>query len=524
VTTPAKLALPLLGLLACPIPPPAVDIAPPTVLSVLPAPAAADVTADAVIQVCFDAPLRADTVTDAAAVLSRADGHTLHPVAATVALDASATCLGISPASPLAPASHYQLELKNTLLGANGVALNDSKTADAYDTTFATVGPAATAILLVPSDGLPNAPLDLAQVVLAFSAPVSIAEAAAPFSILPGGGPSSLSTDGRLATAAFEGAPAGTAVQVAIAAGLQDPSGQLPATGGPLGFTLSGCSEGSAPNLGAALAIPRDVDAWVQFATDRPGLCGASVNDSSSADAGVLRATAATCTGSYDPCNLSIGCLCTLPVAGLGPGDSVAITPTLEGYDGQIGVGTAESFQTAEALPALVITEVLPGAKTVSFIELQNRGPNALDLSGVQLVDCGLSLGCASPKGSFVAFGPPAGVGSSTLAPNAYALLADATFAATSAPPDALILAPIAGDAMLHLSSTGYQSIGVFLSNPAVPVSTYDGSLLPQTGYSIERIDPGATDATPNDWAIATVLGGTPGACNSVTPGAECDP
>jgi hypothetical protein len=54
-------------------------------------------------------------------------------------------------------------------------------------------------------------------------------------------------------------------------------------------------------------------------------------------------------------------------------------------------------------------------------------------------------------------------------------------------------------------------------------VSSYDGSVLPRTGVSLERIDPATADPAPRNWALSTAAGGTPAACNSVTAGSLCD-
>ena len=252
---------------------------------------------------------------------------------------------------------------------------------------------------------------------------------------MPGGAPSTLSTDGRLATAPFTGAPGGSEVAVELSPALTDPSGQPPQTEGPLDFTLGPCAEGSAPNVALASTVAEDVDAWLEFAVDSPGLCGALVADPGSSDAGVAQLAVASCSAPYNPCALDAGgslCLCEVAIDALGPGDVIQVVPTLLGFDGQLGSGPPTSFQTSAPLPTLVLTEVYPGPKTSAFVEVQNRGAAPLELQGMLLADCGLSLGCSALKSTPLPFGPAGNGGSATLAPNGYALFVDPTF---DAPP-----------------------------------------------------------------------------------------
>ena len=75
----------------------------------------------------------------------------------------------------------------------------------------------------------------------------------------------------------------------------------------------------------------------------------------------------------------------------------------------------------------------------------------------------------------------------------------------------------------MHLSDTELQSLALLASSCEATVSMDDGSILPQAGHSLERIDPNQPDAVAGNWAVSEVPGGTPGACNSVTPGDACD-
>jgi hypothetical protein len=506
-------------LAACDASPPDLDVTSPKVLSVVPNDGAVDVSLTAQVTACFDRAMDPTTVTPANVIFSRLDGHVVQPLAVTLSLSADATCLAVSPSSRLAPSSHYRLELEKGLLSASGVEI--SSKAVVFTASFATLAPAAAVAMLIPQDGMLNAPLNLSQVLLSFSAPVTLADGGVPFSLTPVGGVSSLSSDGQLASASFPGASSGTSVSLARASDLIDPSGQTPLTGGALGFTMGGCPENGPPSLGEGLVVARDRDALVSFAVDRPSLCGALVQDPACPDAGSL-SSAAECQAPYDPCQSTLLCLCTVALVGLCPGDSIEATPSATGFDGQVGAAASIVFSASPALPGLVLTEVKGGAKGSAFVEVQNRTDGPLDLLGLSLADCALSLGCSSPK-TTQPFGPFAGMGSTTLASDAYALLVDPAFDASSAPSGALLLAPQAQASLLSLSTTHVQSLALFAPAFGAVVSSYDGSVLPQSGVSLERIDPGAADPLPRNWSLSTAAGGTPGACNSVTAGFLCD-
>ncbi len=334
-------------------------------------------------------------------------------------------------------------------------------------------------------------------------------------------GASSLSADGRLASASFSGAPSGTEITVTLSGDLLDPSGQTPLTAGTLGFKMGSCPESGPPSLGAGLVLARDRDALLSFAVDRPGLCGAALVDPGCPDAGSMPSPA-QCQAPYDPCAASMLCLCTVPLVGLCPGSSVEVTPAATGFDGQVGTAAEVGFSSSPALPGLVLTEVKGGSKVSAFVEVQNRGRGPIDLLGLTLADCGLTLGCSTPKKSQL-FGSFGGIGSTRLAPNGFALLVDPSFDSSTVPPDALLLAPLAQASLLSLSATHVQSLALFSPDFAAVVSSYDGSVLPQTGISLERIDPATADPAPRNWARSTATGGTPGACNSVTAGVLCD-
>lgn len=523
-----RFALFSLGLIACGLATPQVDPTAPRVVSVTPPSGASGVLPRAPVIVCFDHAMQPATATASTVVLSRADGHRTEPQDPVLTFSPDGTCLTLTPLTALAPSSHYQLSLKRGLLSQGGVTVGDKKAATAFTSAFMTAGPAATATLVSPGDGMLNAPSDLAQLVISFSAPVSLSDGAGsgggPFVSSPGGAPSTLSADGRLASSPFSGSPPGTQVLVSLAANLIDPSGQLPATGGSIEFTMGPCAETTPPTLGEGVVVSRDVDALLQTIVSRPGLCSAAVFDPACPDAGASP-SAASCADAYDPCEGSAGCLCTVALTGLCPGDATQVTAQETGFNGALGVGQAQSFLAAPPLTPLVLTEIRGGNKTSAFLEVQNRGPIALDLLGVSVVDCKLSLGCQGSTSAPQAFGPFQGLGSTVLQPEAYALLVDPTFDSAAAPADALLLSPQGGSSLLHLSTTGLQSLALLSPQSGLtPVSTYDGEMRPSATLSIERIAPGASDALRGNWALSAMPGGTPGACNSVTPGADCDP
>ena len=518
-----QLAILIVCDVACDASPPNLDVTSPKVLSVVPSDGAVGVAPNAEVTVCLDQAMDPSTVSSTDVVLSREDGHLVAALSTTVSLSADGGCISVSPWSALAPSSHYRLELEKGLLSASGVEI--SSKAVQFTSSFTTLGPPAQTAMLIPTDGMLNAPLNLSQVLLSFSAPVTLVDAGAPFSLTPVGGVASLSSDGQLVSAPFPGASSGTVISLALSSELVDPSGQTPLTGGALGFTMGGCPENGPPSLGQGLVVARDRDALVSFAVDRPSLCGALVQDPACPDAGSL-SSAAECQAPYDPCQSSLLCLCTVPLVGLCPGDLIEATPSATGFDGEVGTAASIAFSASPALPGLVLTEVKAGPKGSAFVEVQNRTNGPLELLGLSLADCGLSLGCSSQKttqsfGSFGSFG--AGTGSTTLASNGYALLVDPAFDASSAPIGALLLAPQAQASLLSLSTTHAQSLALFSPDFSAVVSSYDGSVLPQTGVSLERIDPATADPAPRNWSLSTAAGGTPGACNSVTAGVLCD-
>ena len=509
----------VLSLAGCGVRPPNLDVASPKVVSVVPADGAVGVSLIAQVTACLDRPMDPTTVSSTDVTLSRDDGHQVEALSTTISLSADASCITLSPWSLLAPSSHYRFELEKGLLSVGGIEIS-SKVVQ-FSAEFTTVAPAAVTAMLIPLDGMLAAPLDLSQVLLSFSAPVALTDGGSPFALQPAGGPATLSPDGRFARAPFMGAPSGTPIKVTLSPDLVDPSGQSPLTAGPLGFTMGNCPENGPPSLGQGLVLPRDSDALLSFAVDRPSLCGAQVEDGLCPDAGSLTAPA-QCQAPYDPCQASLLCLCTVPLIGLCPGDSVAVTPTALGFSGQIGLSPAIAFEASPALPGLVLTEVRAGPKSSAFVEVQNRSGGPLDLLGLSLADCGLTLGCSSPKKT-QPFGSFGGIGSTTLAPNGYALLVDPGFDPSAAPGGALLLAPQGQASLLSLSTTKAQSLALFSPTFSAVVSSYDGSVLPRSGVSLERIDPATADPMPRNWSLSTAAGGTPGACNSVTAGAFCD-
>jgi hypothetical protein len=509
----------LVALLGCGVGPPPLDVSSPQVVSVDPSDGASGVGLLAAIVACLDRPMNPATVTAADVTLSRVEGSQNVSVSVTVSLSADGTCITASPWSVLAPASHYRFELEKGLLSVAGVEIS-SKTVQ-FASGFTTLAPAARATMLIPLDGMLAAPLDLSQVLLQFSAPVAMADGGTPFTLGASGGPAVLSADGLFATAPFLGAPRGTAISVALASDLVDASGQAPLTADRLGFTMGSCPENGPPGLGAGLVVARDRDALLQFAVDRPSLCGAQVHDPGCPNAAAL-ASPAQCSAPYDPCNASLLCLCTVPLVGLCAGDHLAVSPVSRGFDGQVGSTAEVSFDTSPALPGLVLTEVRGGSKSTAFVEVQNRSGAPIDLLGLELSDCGLTLGCANPKNS-QAFGAFGGLGTTTLQPDAYALLVNPGYTASNAPAGALLLSPLGEASLISLSSTKMQSLAIFSPSFGAVVSSYDGSVLPKAGFTLERVDPAAADPLPGNWSLSTASGGTPGACNSVTAGQLCE-
>lgn len=511
-----------IALTACGPTAPTLDVASPRVLSVIPADGATGVTRTTTVTACLDHALRPDTAIPSNVILSRTSAHHTTEVGAAVGLSADGRCVELDPAAPLAPQSHYQLDLRKGLLSLSGVALGSKSVP--FSASFTTAAQPARATLFIPSDGMLAAPLDLSQILMSFSQPVFVAtDGGAPFAVSPGGGHAMLSLDGRIGFSPFLTSVAGPgrAIAIDLNPSLRDNSDQSPGTGGLLGFTLGNCAEGSAPNVGGGTVVARDRDGLLTFVVDRPSVCNAAINDPACPDAGAV-ATQAQCDAPYDPCTGGVSCLCTVPLVELCPGDSLDVTPEVEGFNGQLGSAAPVPTTLSPALPQLVLTEVFAAPKATAFIEVQNRGPAPLDLLGLTLADCAGSLGCASP-GKQQAFGAFQGNGTTALAAGAYALLVDPTFDPSTAPAEALLLSPIEQASLLHLSTSHVQTLAIFSPNAAAPLSTQSSSALPRSGLSLERTDPSAPDCIQGNWALSQTAAGTPGACNSSTPGPLCD-
>ncbi len=522
-------ALPLLALAAGCLPPLSQSIpAPPAIASTVPADGAKGVPATVAPEVCFDQPLDPSTVSSATFVLLRAQGKTHPHVPLSVTVDASGDCALLTPAGPLAPTSGYEVEVTDAAHAQSGLAVaHATGQRIVFTASFTTAGPPTRAALLVPSDGALSVPLDLAEIEVAFSRPV--AGSRSPLALSPVGGPSSLDPSGLLASVEPPALEPGGFVGVALDPALVDADGDRPRTPDALGFTIGQCAEGSPPSVGEGEVAPRDRDALLFFLVDRPSLCAATVDEEGCPDAGAVTVPA-VCPSAYDPCTGGLLCDCQVPLVGLCPGGSAEAIPLATGWNGETGSADLPApFTLSPPLPPLVLSELMlapTGSRSqAEYVEVANAGALPVDLLGVSLASCAGSPGCTAP-GKAQPFGPLSPGGSTALPPGGYALLVGEGFDPTlypDLPQDALLLAPRAGGALLSLSATKPQAVGLFPADgTATPLSTFDGSLLPRPGLSLERVDPSAPDPLPQGFSLAALPGGTPGACNSVTPAADC--
>jgi len=514
-------------LLCCGPARPAIDVQAPRVSSVDPADGAIGVSLNAVVTFCFDRAMQPLTIDPTNTSLARVVGRHRTALAISVSASDDARCFTLAPAGRLSPSSAYELSLYKGALSAAGVELSHgSGQKTAFRSAFRTRGARAQASLLVPSEGTVHAPLDLASVEVSFSQAVTSAQAA--FEAEPGALQGVLASDGLGAAASFPGpGVAGEVVSVNLQPGVHDANGDPPETTAPLGFTFGSCAEGVPPALGAGLALGRDRDAVLLFLADRPSMCDARLVDPTCPDAGSLP-TAASCDQAYDPCVGGGSCQCLVPLVALCPGDTLSVSPTARGWNGQTASGTPVALTLAPKLPALVLGELMlkpvAGKRTEAYVEVQNTGAEPLDLQGIVLADCHGTVGCFAPAKE-QPFGPFSPGGTTVLAAHGYALLVGGSFDASlypDLPAQTLLLAPLDHGPLLRLSTNRQQPVGLIDGASGALLSSFDGSLLPAEGLSLERIDPRAPDPLPGNWAMGNALGGTPGSCNSVTDEASC--
>ncbi len=514
-------------LIACPPGAPTLDIQTPVVVVVTPPDGGTAVPLSTAPEICFSEAMDPTTITPASVKLERRAGGKKLDASATPSLDGDGHCLTLDPPGSLAPSSGYEIALTTVVTSAAGVKLAHPKGGTTgFFSTFFTAGAPTQSSLWIPTNGALAAPLDLSEVLVAFSRPVS--GPANPLDLAPPGGGSSF-VDPFHAVAPLPALSVGESFSVTLDATLIDPDGNPPVLPGSLGFTVGQCPEGSPPSVSGGTVLPRDRDALLLYQVDRPCLCAAQVEEPGCPDAGFLAAPA-TCTAPYDPCQGGLLCSCAVPLVDLCPGGAAQATPLATGWNGQVGTAAdTSSFELSAPLPPLALTEVLlsPADSRASgaFVEVANLGDTPLDLLGLQLANCAGTVACALPSRT-QAFGALVPGGPTVIPPHGYALLVDGHFDASqdaTLPAETLLLSPQDGSPLLSLSTSKPQPIGLLAAGSAgPPLSTFDGSLLAQKGLSAERIDAAAPDPQPGNWSTTTIPGGTPGACNSVTPAAAC--
>jgi hypothetical protein len=506
---------------------PELDVQAPRVLSVDPADGQSGVARDVAMTLCFDRAMQSSTFDGSSVTLTRAVGGTRDVVPLIIVPSGDGRCFTLTPQALLSPQNDYALTVTKDVLSAAGVELDhQSGQKTAFRSSFRTRGAGARATLLVPAEGTVHAPLDLATIELSFTEPLTAAGAA--FEAEPGMLLGELAADGLSATATTTGTPTpGETIEVNLGPTMRDVSGMMPEIIAPLRFTYGACAEGAAPSLGAGLVLARDRDALLLYEVARPSLCDATLLDTHCPDGGAI-VTAAVCTQAYDPCVTGSGCQCLVPLVHLCAGDDASVVPLARGWNGKTASAPVVAFRLSTELPAVVLGELMlsPPANKRSqvYLEVQNLGDDPVDLQGLVLADCRGTVGCFAPAHE-QAFGPSTAGGLTVLSGRGYALLVDGSFDASlypGLPPETLLLSPSDRSPLMHLSTKSPQPIGLIDAASGALLSSFDGSVTPTEGVSIERIDPHAPDPMPGSWALGSAPGGTPGGCNSLTPEVDC--
>lgn len=225
------------------------------------------------------------------------------------------------------------------------------------------------------------------------------------------------------------------------------------------------------------------------------------------------------CAG-FDPCRPgAVACPAAVRIDGLCPGRRVAWRLLAEDLAGNLAApGPWHEARTAPPVPRPVLSEVLVDAAAPEeggeYAEVANLGSGETDLAGWHLAKRAASGSWT--RCTLEALGGP-------VPPGGYGLLVGGAYDGRYA------LAPD-----LPLYRCGTWALLGGLSNdepPALALEAPDGTSASTMGLaspllrcgerSVERIHPAGPDEAAN-LACSRAAGGTPGACNTVTPPEEC--
>jgi hypothetical protein len=224
------------------------------------------------------------------------------------------------------------------------------------------------------------------------------------------------------------------------------------------------------------------------------------------------------CPG-HDPCAPGVRCPVAASLEGICPGRELLLRLHAEDLAGNRSApGPWRRARTAPGVPRPVLTEVLVDAATPEaggeFAEVANLGTAESDLAGFAL-----AKQTASGAWSRCALEPLGG----PIPPGGHALVAGGAYDGRYDLPPGTVLYRCGATALLGGLANDRP--------PALALEAPGGGRVSSLGVeaaapdcasrSVERIHPSGPDAAPN-LACARSSPGTPGACNDVTPRAEC--
>ena len=518
------------------------DLAPlPRIVSVEPKGSGIDPTT-VVGQIIFSEPVAADGLLDGkqlalvrradaqaiAAAAARADGIAADApvVAVAVALASDGRTALVRPAAPLDPDTGYAWVIGSHLHStSNRPVLDPEGRARAWTVSFETgAAPDRTAPVprwVEPPNG--PAPANLRRLVIAFGEPVqgALALTTGPAGVSLQLAPDRLGLDLQAALgevlapslAAVQDLAGNRAVGLAAMAVSPCPDATAPAPDlagltigvGALSLRLA-TTVGELARLGVEIGVPFGEVACGQA----PGAGGT-----------VSRWGEVLACPGQDPCRPgAVQCPAAVEVSGLCPGTRYRLRVLAEDLAGlRATPGPWIETATAPGSAQPVLTEVLADAEAPGtageYVEVANLGTADADLDGWVLAKRTAS-GALSTCQIEVGSGGP-------IPPGGYALLTGGAYDGRYALPAGTTLYRCGARALIGgLANDRAPAIALRDLQGAV-VSSFgmDQAATRCTGMSVERIDPSGSDRSAN-FGCASSAPGTPGACNGLTPAAEC--
>ena len=105
---------------ACAEPRPNIDLVAPRVISVNPEDGAIKVPLDGSVRICFDKPMKPESLSTASLFLSREIGHQARATEVTVNVEPDARCADLAPLGSYSPSTVYRVEVARSVLSATG--------------------------------------------------------------------------------------------------------------------------------------------------------------------------------------------------------------------------------------------------------------------------------------------------------------------------------------------------------------------------------------------------------------------